>query len=52
VLVGHSWGGPIVRVAAAGVPERIAGLVLVDQTDEGCDMFFSSASERQARLLR
>jgi len=52
VLVGHSWGGPIVRVAAGMVPERIAGLVLVDQTDEGCDLFFSKASARQTRLLR
>ncbi|MDO5662487.1 MAG: alpha/beta fold hydrolase [Brachybacterium sp.] len=37
VLVGHSWGGPIVRTEAArrrltGAP--IAGLVLVDPTDE------------------
>ena len=37
VLVAHSWGGPIVRVAAAASPGRVAGLVLVDQTDEGCD---------------
>jgi pimeloyl-ACP methyl ester carboxylesterase len=37
VLVGHSWGGPIVRVAAArriarGLPT--AGVVLVDPSDE------------------
>ncbi|MEU1820343.1 alpha/beta hydrolase [Streptomyces roseifaciens] len=38
VLVGHSWGGLIVRVAAAARPERIAGLVLVDPTDEACDL--------------
>lgn len=52
VLVAHSWGGPIVRCAAALRPERVAGLVLVDQTDEGCDLFFSRANERQVRLLR
>jgi pimeloyl-ACP methyl ester carboxylesterase len=50
VLVGHSWGGPIVRSAAALVPERIAGLVLVDQSDERCDLFFSAGNERQLRL--
>ncbi|WP_235425882.1 alpha/beta hydrolase [Clavibacter michiganensis] len=37
VLVGHSWGGPVVRVAAArriarGLPT--AGVVLVDPSDE------------------
>ena len=50
VLVGHSWGGPIIRVRASRVPERIAGLVLVDQTDEGCELFFSKANEWQTRL--
>lgn len=49
VLVGHSWGGPIIRGAAAALPDRIAGLVLVDPTDERCDLFFSKANERQAR---
>jgi pimeloyl-ACP methyl ester carboxylesterase len=50
VLVGHSWGGPIVRSAAARTPERIAGLVLVDQTDEGCELFLSAGNARQAKL--
>jgi pimeloyl-ACP methyl ester carboxylesterase len=51
VLVGHSWGGPVVRVAAARVPERIAGVVLVDATDEDCELFFSKANERQSKLV-
>lgn len=47
VLVGHSWGGPVVRVAASRRPEVIAGLVLVDQTDERCDLFFEAGNRRQ-----
>lgn len=49
VLVGHSWGGPIVRSAAAQRPDRTAGLVLVDQSDEGCDLYFAPNVERQQR---
>lgn len=49
VGVGHSWGGPIVRSAAArGAP--VTGLVLVDPTDEGCDLFFGPGSVRQQRI--
>lgn len=32
VLVGHSWGGPILRVFADRHPGRVAGLVFVDST--------------------
>ncbi|CAM3580573.1 alpha/beta fold hydrolase [Nocardiopsis gilva] len=46
VLVGHSWGGPIVRRTAAARPERIAGLVLVDPTDEACDLLFDQSIRR------
>lgn len=49
VLVAHSWGGPVVRLAAARLPGRLAGLVLVDATDELCDMYFDDRSERQER---
>jgi pimeloyl-ACP methyl ester carboxylesterase len=34
VLVAHSWGGPIARVAAARVPHRVRALVLLDPSDE------------------
>lgn len=40
VLAGHSWGGPVVRVAAAAEP-RVAGIALVDATDEHCDNYYT-----------
>jgi pimeloyl-ACP methyl ester carboxylesterase len=33
VLVGHSWGGPVIHSFAAIYPKEIAGLVYVDPTD-------------------
>jgi dihydroflavonol-4-reductase len=51
VLVGHSWGGPVVRSAAAARPDLVVGLVLVDQTDEGCDLFFEKGNERQTKVM-
>jgi pimeloyl-ACP methyl ester carboxylesterase len=51
VLCGHSWGGPIIRVAAArrlaDGHRDIAGLVLVDQSDEHNDLFFTSGTRRR-----
>lgn len=41
LLVGHSAGGPIVRLAASRQPQRIRGLVLVDPSDEACDALLS-----------
>lgn len=49
ILVGHSAGGPIVRLAAAGRADRIAGLVLVDPTDEAADVLFTPAFRRVER---
>lgn len=46
VLVGHSYGGPIIRQVAADAPGRVAGLVLVDATDEGCELFFCADLRR------
>ncbi|OEV07956.1 alpha/beta fold hydrolase [Streptomyces nanshensis] len=50
VLVGHSAGGPIVRLAASRRPERIAGLVLVDPTDEAADVLFRKTFRRAERV--
>ncbi|WOF23501.1 alpha/beta hydrolase [Microbacterium betulae] len=50
VLVGHSWGGPIVRTVAARLVERghsLAGVVLVDQSDENDPIYFT----RLARVV-
>ncbi|NYF11954.1 pimeloyl-ACP methyl ester carboxylesterase [Pseudoclavibacter sp. JAI123] len=49
VLVGHSWGGPIVRRLAArrmaaGAP--MDGLVLVDQSDEHAALYFRPSTRR------
>lgn len=41
ILVAHSWGGPVVRIAAAARPERVKGIILIDPTDEDCDIYYS-----------
>jgi pimeloyl-ACP methyl ester carboxylesterase len=51
VLVGHSAGGPIVRLAAADRLDRIAGLVLVDPTDEASEVLFGKAFRRLDRIV-
>ncbi|GAB2864430.1 alpha/beta hydrolase [Actinocorallia aurea] len=45
VLVGHSWGGLVVRATAAARPDRIRGLVLIDPTDENCALYFTPEAE-------
>lgn len=44
VLVGHSWGGPVLRLFADRFPGRVAGLVFVDAT------LVEAMPERSARL--
>jgi len=51
VLAAHSAGGPIARQAAARRPERIAGLVLVDPTDEAADVLFGRAFRTGERVM-
>lgn len=55
VLVGHSWGGPIVRTAAAarlaqGLP--VDGIVLVDQSDEHEADLYGSRTVRAGDALQ
>lgn len=52
LLVGASWGGPIIRSLAATGEFPITGLVLVDQSDENAPEFFSPAARRQFALSR
>lgn len=47
ILVGHSWGGPIVRTLAARRVLDVRALVLVDQTDEHIDSYFTPALAEQ-----
>ncbi|MBU2695583.1 alpha/beta fold hydrolase [Pimelobacter sp. 30-1] len=49
VLVGHSAGGPLVRLAAARRPARVGGLVLVDPTDEAAAVLFGPGFRRLER---
>ncbi|PSL00875.1 pimeloyl-ACP methyl ester carboxylesterase [Murinocardiopsis flavida] len=47
VLVGASWGGPIIRTLAATGEFAVRGLVLVDQSDENAPEFFTPAMEKR-----
>lgn len=46
VLVGHSYGGPIIRLFASDHPEDVAGLVLVDALSE--DLGSGLTADQQA----
>lgn len=63
VLAGHSWGGPVARRAAAdrlaaddtrpGRPDArgsLAGLVLIDPSDEHAELYFSAAMALQSAV--
>lgn len=50
VLVATSGGALIVRAVTDRRPERIAGLVLVDPTDEGCEAVFAQSFRRLERF--
>ena len=46
VLVGHSYGGPIIRLFASAHPDEVAGLVLVDALSE--DLGAGLTADQQA----
>lgn len=53
LLVGHSWGGPIVRTLTARLEARgtpPAGMVLVDPADENCDLYFARSTRASGML--
>jgi pimeloyl-ACP methyl ester carboxylesterase len=43
VLVGHSWGGPIIHMFAGMFPKEVSGLVYIDPTD-----FMQTEADMQA----
>ncbi|MBX3045418.1 MAG: alpha/beta hydrolase [Anaerolineales bacterium] len=47
IMVGASWGGPIIRQLAARGQVAVRGLVLVDQSDEHAPDFFTPAARKQ-----
>jgi pimeloyl-ACP methyl ester carboxylesterase len=53
VLVGHSWGGPIVRSVAARLGHgRVRGVVVVDQVDEHCEQYFEPSAARRFAMTK
>lgn len=52
ILVGYSWGGPIVRRVAARRTSDIKGLVLLDQADERNPDYFTDVQQQPNRLSR
>lgn len=50
LLVATSGGALVIREVARRRPERIAGLVLVDPTDEGCEAVFAPSFRRFERF--
>jgi pimeloyl-ACP methyl ester carboxylesterase len=46
VLAGHSYGGPVVRNFAERDPQLVAGMVLIDATHEGQQVFYGGAYHR------
>ncbi|PKQ59327.1 alpha/beta hydrolase, partial [Mycobacterium sp. MHSD3] len=44
ILVGHSYGGTIALASTAADPSRIAGIILVDHSDENLDSYFRPTS--------
>ncbi|WP_369699121.1 alpha/beta fold hydrolase [Paenibacillus silviterrae] len=52
ILVGHSYGGMIMRLFASEYPEEVVGIVLVDSTHEKRYVGSSLNQRRNEELLR
>jgi pimeloyl-ACP methyl ester carboxylesterase len=46
ILVGHSFGGPLVRQYATTYPEEVAGVVLLESAHEDMRVFYGGAAHR------
>ena len=49
VLVGHSFGGPYIRVFANMYPSEVAGMVLIDPSQETFDGWMKNRSQRKLK---
>ena len=49
ILVGHSYGGFLIRHFAANHPQQVAGLVLVDPADEGLEAVLKGVDAARLR---
>lgn len=52
ILVGHSYGGMIVRLYASQFPEEVTGLILVDSTPESRYLHNNMSDNRKAERTR
>ncbi len=52
ILVGHSWGGPILRRLAARRAVDIRGLILLDPTDEHDDDYFKEVRNEPNPIVK
>src|SRR5258708_2875241 len=50
ILVGHSWGGAIARVTASLIPQKVAGMVLIDSTHEDEILGINDTAVRPRKL--
>ncbi len=51
VLVGHSWGGPIIRAYAVLHPEKVAGIVFIDPSHEELKDFDQSDEDELVNVI-